>query len=108
MAEFRQTGEFIDYTPGTAVAAGDVVVVTDRVFVAPLAIAANNVGSLQTCGVWKLAKKSGEAFTQGQKIYWDDTNDELTSTASTHKVAGYAAKAAASADTTAEVLLGVG
>jgi predicted RecA/RadA family phage recombinase len=104
--QFVQEGSLIDYTPSSAVAAGDVVVATDRVFVAPLAIAANKLGSLATTGVWKLPKTTGTAWTFGQKLYWNDSGDLATTSASGNKVLGYAAAAAASGDAEGLVLLG--
>ena len=103
---YKQAGEFIDYTPGSAVAAGEVVVVTDRVFIAPRAIAANVLGELATCGVWTMDKTTGEAWTLGQTLYWNAAGAKVTTTASTHKIIGHAAAAAGSAATEGDVLLG--
>jgi predicted RecA/RadA family phage recombinase len=105
-ARFVQDGEFLDYTPGGAVDAGVPVVFGDRVFVTPRALAANELGSVQTRGVWFLTKHAGEAWAMGAKLYWDNGNSRVTTTASSHKVIGYAAQAALSADTTGFVMLG--
>jgi predicted RecA/RadA family phage recombinase len=104
-SQYVQDGEFLDYTPGSAVAALAVVVATDRVFVAPRAIAANEPGVLATRGVFKLPKLSTDTPTFGDTIYWDDTNDRCTTTASTHKVIGYAVAAYADGTTEMDVLL---
>lgn len=50
-------------------------------------------------GVYDLAKTTGEAWTQGAVLYWNDTTKALTTTASTNKRVGYAAAAALSGDT---------
>lgn len=55
-------GKNIDYTPGSAVNAGDVVVLGSIPFIAPLDIAANALGALATEGVFKVPKKT-EAFS---------------------------------------------
>lgn len=55
-------------------------------------------------GVFTLAKASG-AWTVGAKLYWDDTNKNVTTTASGNTLIGRAAAAAASGDTTGNVLL---
>lgn len=104
--QFVQEGNLVDYTPGSAVAAGSLVVCTDRVFFAHRAIAASELGSLTTRGVIKYAKTTGEAWTFGQKLYYAAGTDKLTTTASTNKIAGYAAAAAASGDTEGSCLLG--
>lgn len=104
--QFLQDGELLDYTPSSAVAAGDVVLLTDRVFVAPRAIPANTLGSVATCGVFQIQKTTGEAWTMGQKLYWNAGTSKATTTSSTHKVIGYAAAAAASGAVEGPVLLG--
>jgi predicted RecA/RadA family phage recombinase len=104
--QYLQDGEFINYTPGSAVAAGAVVVVGDRALPAPRAIAANELGSLQTRGVWRLPKLSTDTPAMGAILYWDAGNTRCTTTASTHKIIGHAAKAAGNGDTEVDVLLG--
>lgn len=59
-----------------------------------------------------LPKKTGEAWTQGEKIYWDAANSKLTtaaddggSPATAFLFSGYAWADAASADTTGSLLL---
>ena len=44
------------------------------------------------------------AWTAGAKVYWDASNNYFTTTASGNTLAGIAAKAAASADTEADVI----
>ena len=55
-AIFRQPGNSIDYTPSTAVSAGDVVVQGTLVAIARADIAANALGALATAGVFDGAK----------------------------------------------------
>lgn len=55
--------------------------------------------------VFDLTKATGEAWTQGQKVYWDNTNFRVTSTAGSNTLIGAAAQAQASADTVGRVLL---
>ena len=69
-AIFKHDGLSVDYTPGSAVAAGDVVVIGDRIGIAKLAIAANALGALATCGVFTMLKVTG-AITDGQDLFWD-------------------------------------
>ncbi len=102
-ATFVQEGGSIDYTPGGAVAAGDVVVQGDLVGVAKRPIAANELGALAVDGVFDFAKNTGVAYTVGQILYWDDTANVVTTTASGNKQIGKVARAAASADTSVRV-----
>lgn len=50
-------------------------------------------------------KETGQAWTPGDKVYWDDTNKRLTKTATANTLCGYAAEEAASADTTGKFKL---
>ncbi|MCC6165102.1 MAG: DUF2190 family protein [Acidobacteria bacterium] len=98
----------IDYTPAGAVAAGEVIVVDKMVGVARQAIAAGELGSLCVAGVGKFAKATGggTAFTAGELIYWDESAgvcDDTTDTG-TNPLIGWAIKAAADGDATAEVM----
>lgn len=105
MARLVQEGEVLDYTPGSAVAAGAVVVIGSvGIGIAQNAIAANTKGSLIVDGVIEHAKATG-AVTFGAKVYYDATNNVLTTTASGNTLAGWAVEAAASGDATAKIKL---
>jgi predicted RecA/RadA family phage recombinase len=106
-ATYKHPGEVIKYTPSSAVALGQVVVLGDMVLVAPAAIKANEQGELATVGVYEVAKASGTstAIGAGVLVYWDDTNKRVTTTASGNKKMGYTVKAAVDADTTTRVML---
>lgn len=111
MASYVQGDCLIDYTPSSAVAAGDVVVLADLVCVANRPIAANALGAVSIDGVHsmpKAAAASGKAISQGAVVYWDATAGNITTTATDNKRAGKAAAAAASADTTVQVILNCG
>jgi predicted RecA/RadA family phage recombinase len=104
-ATFVHDGRWIDYTPGADVAAGDVVVQGDLVGVAVRPLAANQLGALAVAGVFDFAKGAGVAYTVGQILYWDDTNNVVTTTATGNKQIGKVVRAAASADTLVRVRL---
>lgn len=93
----------LDYTPGSAVAAGDVVVIGSLVAVAPRPIAANALGTLSIDGVYSLPCASGATGAQGSAINWYATSG--VAHASTGVAAGKLAKARAAADTTVDVIL---
>jgi predicted RecA/RadA family phage recombinase len=94
----------IDYTPGSAVAVGDVVMLSDLFCVADRPIAANVKGALAVEGVFIIAKAAG-AISAGATVYWDSANSVITTTSSGNKRAGFAAEAALSGDATAKVII---
>ncbi len=102
---FVHDGLSIDYTPGADIAAGDVVVQGDLVGVAKLEIKSGKPGALAVDGVFDFAKNTGVAYTVGQLLYWDDTANVVTTTATGNKLIGKVVRAAASADTTVRVRL---
>jgi predicted RecA/RadA family phage recombinase len=106
-ATFVHDGETIDYTPGAAVAAGDVVVIGELVGVAKTPIAANALGALAVKGVFDFEKATGvgTAISAGANCYWDDTNNVATTSdgAGANKLIGKCVTAAADADATVRV-----
>ncbi len=92
MASSVSDGKYLDYTPGSAVAAGDVVVIGSLVPVAPRPIAANAM----PCA-------SGATGAQGSAINWYATSG--VAHASTGAAAGKLAKARLADDTTVHVVL---
>ena len=108
--KFIQDGKRINYTPGSAVAAGDVVVLGALVCVATEAIAAGEAGSLAIEGVFEFPKtggSGGSAMTQGQRVDWDAANGVIIDTDATAgtRQAGYVFAAAADTATTVQVKL---
>jgi predicted RecA/RadA family phage recombinase len=103
---YFQPGESIDYTPASAVAAGQVVVLDTLVTVAAVPIAANKLGAVQTRGVVFMPCATGATGAQGSAIRYYATSG--IAHASTGVYAGRLAAARAAADTTVKVLLNVG
>lgn len=104
-----QQGDVIPYVNGTGsdIASGDFVPLT--AFgggVALVDIADDDTGSVALTGVWTLAKKTTEVFAQGCVLYWDATNEYLTTTSTDNTAVGGAFRSALAADTTAELRLG--
>lgn len=56
-------------------------------------------------GTFELAKTTGQAWTHGQVLYWDDTGKKITTTATSNYPVGKANAAAASGATVGEVIL---
>lgn len=78
-AVFHKDAGRVDYTPGSAVAAGAVVVLNTLIGVATTAIAANEKGSLATEGIFYVPKLTGssKAIAAGKKVYWDVADQEV-------------------------------
>lgn len=73
-----------DYTPLADVAAGDVVVVGNRPFVAHRAIPATQLGALATFGGVYRLEKSGSAgpnIEDGDEVYWIEGTNLATNVA---------------------------
>lgn len=71
------------------------------------ASAAGDIAIINLKGVFTMPKASG-AMAQGARLYWDDTEKELTATAAGNTFAGFAFLAAASDDTTVQCNLSGG
>jgi predicted RecA/RadA family phage recombinase len=104
-ATFVQDGKYIDHTPGGALVSGDVVVQGDLVGVVLRPLAAGELGALAVDGVFDFTKNTGVAYTVGQILYWDDTNNVVTATALGNKQIGKVVRAAATTDTTVRMRL---
>ena len=84
---------------GTPVKIGSLIVIPEADTAVGLSFAAN------TNGVFVVPKATGQAWTEGVKLYWDNTAFNFTTTSTSNTLCGYAVAAALSADTTGTVLL---
>lgn len=103
--KFIQPGEVIDYTAGSDLTAGTVVVIGNRVGVLLTDLANGETGAAQVTGVFEIAKLTTDDIAQGNLLYWDATNKRLTKTATDNTLAGYAWKAAGTSATTVQIKL---
>ena len=79
---------YVDHTPTSAVAAGEVIVIGDQPFVAHVDIAADRKGALgSTDGVYILTADG--AIGKGVKVYWDNAAKKATLTAAGNKQFGF-------------------
>ena len=106
---FVKHGDEIPYpnTSGSTIAVNTPVLVGDVVGVALTDIPNNTTGTLQLAGVADLPKKTGEAWTIGAKVYWDDSAKNFTTTATSNTCAAWAYQAQASGDTVGRLKLKV-
>lgn len=105
MKNFVQPGDVVSVTAPANVDAGVGVLVGSLFGVAVNTALSGAAVEVATRGVFLMAKVTGNAWTQGQKLYWDDTAKAVTGTVGTNKQVGVALIAAASGDTTGTVLL---
>lgn len=111
-AKYWQKGEALDYKASAAVKNGEVVSLGTRIGVAGEDIAVGETGHLHVVGVFEMEKATGDV-TMGAAVYYDETNKNITTVASTgtspsvvnNIPAGYAAAPAASGDETVLVKL---
>jgi predicted RecA/RadA family phage recombinase len=111
---YRQLGDTVDYTPGSAVAAGTVYVFgTTVVTIVPKAIAADEKGATATRGVFSVPKDNSDVAA-GDALYWDDDGNPVggdsgsgafTKTAGGNIFAGYALEAAGTSVRAVEMFL---
>ena len=103
--KFIQPGDVIDYTAGSALTSGTVVVIGKRIGVLLSDLASGETGPAQVTGVFEVTKLTTDDVAQGALLYWDTANSRLTTTVSTNTLAGYAFKAAGTSATTVNIKL---
>ena len=103
---FVQPGDVIELAAPTGGVVTGVPELIGGLFVVPLVTAAVGVRvSCQVTGVFTLAKTSAQAWTEGQKIYWDDDNSRCDSDSTLGQLIGVAALVAANPSATGVVRL---
>ncbi|MPT48259.1 MAG: DUF2190 family protein [Sphingobium sp.] len=104
MRNYKQDGAVITLTAPYGVASGGVVKVGSIIAVATGNVAEAAEGEFCTAGVFDLTKANG-AVTQGARVYWNDTDKVVTTTASGNTLIGVAILPAAAGDATVRVRL---
>lgn len=103
MKTFLQNGETIGVTAPYALTSGAGCQVGSMFGVA-VADAANGAAvQIKPQGCFTLDKTTGEAWTQGVILYWNNTTKKATTTVGTNKQIGYAVAAAIAGATTGPV-----
>lgn len=105
MKNFVQHGDILSVTAPAAVASG-VGVLSGAIFgVTQHAAGSGEQVLVSREGVFDLVKVEAQAWTEGAKIYWDNTAKNATTTASGNTLIGAAAEAATNPSTVGRVLL---
>lgn len=107
MNSYKQPGNTMDWVNGTggAVASDDLVRISDRVGVACVDIAIAATGSVQVEGVCEVPKLTTDVVAQGDALYLDEAEGEVTLSdagggSGGNILAGYAFASAGNGDTT--------
>ena len=105
MKNFVQDGETITVTAPYAVASGDGALVGSFFGIACNAAANAAPLELKLNGVFAITALSTDTGSLGAKVYWDNTNKRITTTASGNSLVGALTVAKLAAETTATVRL---
>jgi predicted RecA/RadA family phage recombinase len=105
LTTYKQTGDLVDYVPGSNVSAGDIIVQVDLIGQVVADTASGARGALRIEGVINVPKLSSDVVAFGTVLYWDAGNSRATITASTHKLLGKAIAAAGNGVTRVDVKL---
>ena len=106
MKNFVQPGGTVTLTAPSDVSSGDGLLVGSLFGVASGDAASGVDVEAVTEGVFDLAKTSAQAWSQGDKVYWDNTNKECTVVAAGNVLIGVAMADAANPTDTGRVLIG--
>lgn len=105
MINYIQPGEIETFTAPAALASGAGVLIGAIFGVATNAAASGALVEIKRRGVFSLPALSTDVITAGAKLYWDNANARLTTTASGNTLVGAAVSAKASGVATVTVLL---
>lgn len=95
MKNFVQPGNTITLTAPYAVASGDGLLVGSIFGIAAGDAALGEPVETALVGIFDLKKVASQAWSAGDKIYWDNTNKEATKTATANTLFGVATEAVA-------------
>lgn len=105
MKNFVQPGNVVTFTGlSGGHLSGDLVIIGLMFGISAYNVAEGAEGELALGGVYSLPKATG-ALTEGAAVYWDNTNKNVTTTASANTKIGVAVKAAVSGATEAIIRL---
>lgn len=98
-------GVFINIIALSALTAG-VPALIENMFVIPLTdIPVGSDGNVTATGVWELPKDAATTGNPLARVYWDNTNKVVTTTATGNRLIGCLTKEAVNGSTIAEVRL---
>lgn len=108
MKNYVQDGKILTVIAPYAVTSGAGVQIGAALFgVACFAAAQDEELEISTERVYGIKKKTTDVMTAGAKLYWDNTNKELTVTVGTNLYAGLCVKDAGNGATTVNIKINV-
>jgi predicted RecA/RadA family phage recombinase len=107
MRNYVQDGDVLPLTAPYDVASGAGMLVGSLFAVATAAALSGATVEGRTRGVFDLTKATGAGWTQGAKVYWDNTAKNVTTTSAANTLIGVAAQIQASGDAIGRVKLGI-
>ena len=102
---YIQEGNVLDLTAPSAVTSGTPYQIGDLFGVAVKSADSGATFPLAVEGVFSMTILGTDTPSEGQKLYWDNGNSRLTTTASTHKLVAHAVEAKGSGPTTIKAKL---
>lgn len=102
---YIQPGGSLTIPAPAAVSSGGVVIAGEIIGIAAGSAAIGEAVDVVTSGVFELAKVGANAFALGATVYWDDTANLATVTASGNTKIGVAVAAAGASTATVKVRL---
>ena len=103
MKTFIQPGDSLTVSAPYAVTSGQGVLIGALFGIAAYDAAISTTVEIQTEGVFDITKEPALAITAGARVYWDNTNRRITTTATGNYQVGIATLAALAADATVRV-----
>lgn len=105
MKNYVQEGDVLTVTAPYAVVGGQGLLVGSLFGVATAAAANGASVEIMPEGVFDLTANGADTGTTGTKIYWDNTNKRVTTTATSNTLIGVLAADKGNGDTTARVFV---
>lgn len=105
---YVQKGEVLSLTAPYNVSSGGGLLVGALVGIAQIDALQNAQVQVAIEGVWEVDKVDAQAWAEGEKVYWDDSAKNFTTTSSGNTLAGVAAEAAANPTATGKLRLNGG
>ncbi|HUH20450.1 MAG TPA: DUF2190 family protein [Gaiellaceae bacterium] len=105
MKNFLQEGGLLTFTAPAAVTVGVGIKIGDVLVIPTMTVANGQPFTGVIGGVVEHAKLAAQAWTEGQRVHWDDTNKRFTTVTTGNFMAGVAYKVAANPSATGQVLL---
>jgi predicted RecA/RadA family phage recombinase len=103
MKTFLQPGDSLTVSAPYAVTSGQGVLIGALFGIAAYDAAISTTVEIQTEGVFDVTKEPALAISAGARVFWDNTNRRVTTTATGNYQVGIATLAALAADTTVRV-----